>query len=71
MGYGNRVMQDDMWTRGDEMWFRQNRPGRTRRSKTSRTKRWLKQVASRIRRQQERRSPEDAPVKVRFYGYAR
>lgn len=54
MSYGSRTYQDNL----------------SKRPSLSRAKRWLKKVNTRIRRREEKRDPEGARTKDRFFYWA-
>lgn len=60
MSYGNRTFQDNL---------RAERSCGSHR-KISKVKRWLKRVNTRIRRLEERRDPENARVRDRYFYWA-
>ena len=73
MSYGNRTFQDNL-----SWWYAQHQADRwgikkwKRQTKTSRSrnKKWLKRMNNRIRRHEERRDPENARTKDRFFFWA-
>ncbi len=73
MSYGDRTFQDNLSTHPREDLLRRwNIPAWKYRTKpsVSRAKRWYKRVNNRIRRREERRDPEGARTRDRFFYWA-
>lgn len=57
MGYGSRTFQDNLRSY-------------KKKSSLSRAKKWLKRVNNRIRRREEKRDPENARTRDRYFYWA-